>query len=417
MDKETLYENDVISLQTDVKQLYVKISEGKSSTMFILPYFDHLKKSEREQVLELICSLHEDHLRMLLHSAPGDHRNGFPYVVDNLRHILALPDDGQAYSRFIKFAMLMSLRSEFFFNKQNIDLLYAFRHIIYTLGLTRNAEQESLSGGKKHRYVTLENLVMPFERYHLRQVASGARSEASWYFTMTLYHWRLSGTMTLREVLQKQVVFGGDLDLPYGHKANDNKAGESRSLGDILVKMRPELHKVSSENRDYDTASNFISLLSSSDPQNKKFLDYNNTDVEIYTQWTRAEIYSQSKNNIVDIDEFFKRYPVRQTGSNSSYCFTLIHDLTRYPDADLKGHKDEIYSPYAFSMYDTIYRLVNNDMDCFLEVMEYTSPVDFNIVVNKNEDNIVDAICEFGKQQGGIPFSLVAAIHGVNLSV
>lgn len=376
------------------KEQALVMSNNYYEFLFKVPYFHHLSKGEKAEVKRIFEQVLMNGISHLAHYHYDNVRvreNGVSYVVDNLRHILALPGvDEAAYT--VKFLLIASLGKMKFLSKRNIDLIFVERETMMSGLLLKN-------GTRKRVY--LKSVLILFDRISVSSDALlySENSEVVYYLGMTFVRWARLGGMSLREVITHQEVFG--IEIP--------------PMGDASLSISMNMF-ISSFLEPFSLPYN-----SSLDPVkvlcNKKkydgLIDATVEDVEDYLSFFRWEsgLVENGKRSVCSFSDFKEGFHLEKEKFSDLYAGV-------YADFPLWLRDDE-GNPNLLSLQKKcffLFCLLKGDeekfSDLFNAIMENAGM--FRTMTSEQTYDFLNMVREYGECDYLIPVSLLSGLHGLD---
>lgn len=364
--------------------------------LFKLPYFHHLTRVEKAEVKRIFQQVLMNIDIRLAHYNYDDIRvseNELSYVVDNLRHILALPELDKA-SYIIKFLLIAGLGKMKFLSKRNIDLVFVERETVMGW-LKRDGRRKSFS---------LESVLFFHDRIAVssESLLYSKNSEAVYYLGMTFARWARAKNMSLREVFMQQEAFGIETP-PMGNSSLN--APMNMFIGSFL-------------------SSFFLPYNVSLDPM-KTLFDKNHshglvdatmedfTDFLSFFPWQSSFNGTKASHSAHSFSKFQEQFPRKKERFDDPFekVYAELPSGVLNDDDESNGHLLFFKEKCFF-----LFCLLNGDEEKFFEVSNAitNNTKSFYRMSSQSTYDFLNMVKEYAEYEYFLPMSLLSALHGLD---
>lgn len=389
-----------------------------------VPFFNQLTKTEQEECLRIFGEVDEDLVKYVNTTVEyRDHTNGFPYVIDNLRIILQLPDDNdKRLSDFVKFLMIASLRTMKILNKQNIELIFSLREYFDNTSTFLNPAARRIIKQDGARSELNAILYDNFNVADLRIELHQDNAALAWYLNFVFFHWKVEPEKTLRILLQEHSVYCHELLVPV--VANSvRKTPRNRATTTMIKRIATEiLYQYTTGLVSYSGAiallnghkkTDILLLRSIRGMFDVSLLDFDNyaffnykPDKESLLHMVRQTMVAEKDTNhfTLTVEEFFEKYPYRVNTADMECVNKFAKKLFKtMPDLSA-------YIGISPNLYCFVFQLLNKNEERFLEWVSNTKHLKPQTQWLVVDSCYLEFAADFA-EEGNTPFSLLLPLY------
>lgn len=402
--------NGLDDMQFEVDQAIAEIADSASVTVsksgqtFIMsqpyfsflvkvPYFRRLTRAEKAEVKRIFHQVNVNFIAQQVqyhYDNDREKKNGYSYVVDNLRYILSLPEPDDE-SLFVKFLMIASLGKMKFLSKRNIDLIFVERETVMKRALSEEGA-----------CVPLEEILNFFDKVTIThtRILYPKSAEGLYYLGITFLRWARTGNMSLREVIMRQEVFGVELppmgDLPMSVSVN------------MFIRSFFEKCSRLSNNGSFDPVKVLCDKR-----QSDGLIDATVEDVEDYLSFFRWEsgLVGNGKRSVCSFSDFKEGFHLEKEKFSVLYAGVYADFPLR--EGDDEGN-DNLLSLQKEGFF--LFCLLKGDeakfSDLFNAILENVGT--FNAMTSEQTYDFLNMVREYGECDYLIPVSLLSGLHGLD---